>query len=190
FLSAIEAYPGYFSNKAALRLVLLTLCRSAEALEARWSEFDFEHNLWRIPAERMKMREPHTMPLSRQAVELLTRLHVVTGNGEYLFPNRSNLKRPVSHGVLWKAVTNMGYGGRFSPHGIRATGSTILNEMGFRADVIERQLAHQERNKTRASYNRAEYLSERLEMMQQWADYLDNLTKGEKVIPGAFGKAA
>jgi integrase len=182
FLKATEAYPGYFSNKAALQLALLTLCRTNEALQAKWSEFDFEHNLWRIPAERMKMREPHTIPLSQQAVELLTGLHVITGNGEYLFPNRSNLKRPVSHGVLWKAVASMGYTGKFSPHGIRATGSTILNEMGFRPDVIERQLAHEERNKSRGSYNRAEYLDERRKMMQQWADYVDSLTKGEKVI--------
>lgn len=182
FVRALEAYPGYFSTKAALRLTLLTLVRSTEMLEARWSEFDLEMALWRIPAERMKMRDPHTVPLSRQAVVLLNTLRSVTGNGEYLFPNRSNLHKPASRGVLWKAVASMGYLGRFSPHGIRATGSTMLNEMGYRPDWIDRQLAHKERNKVRASYNRAEYLDERRAMMQAWADYIDTLCCGGNVV--------
>lgn len=183
FIRALEAYPGYFSNKMALRLMLLTLVRTTEMLEAWWSEFDLETALWRIPAERMKMREPHTVPLSRQALELLEKLYVVTGNGEYLFPNRSNLRRPASRGVLWKAVASMGFQGRFTPHGIRGTGSTILNEMGFRADVIEKQLAHAERNKVRAAYNHAEHIPDRLVMMQAWADYLDGLKNDAEVIP-------
>jgi integrase len=183
FLQALEAYPGYFSNKVALRLMLLTLVRTTEALEASWSELDLERGFWTVPTERMKMREPHTVPLPRQAVDLLMRLQAVTGHGKYLFPSRSNFRKPASRGVLWKAVASMGYEGRFSPHGIRATGATILNEMGYRPDVIERQLAHQERNKVRASYNRAEYLPERQAMMQTWADYLDGLTSGAKVIP-------
>jgi integrase len=178
FIRALEAYPGYFSNKIALHLMLLTFVRTTEMLEAKWSEFDLGAALWRIPAERMKMREPHNVPLSRQAVELLKKLHALKGNGEYLFPNRSNLHKPVSRGVLWKAVASMGYQGHFSPHGIRATASTILNELGFRPDVIERQLAHTERNKVRASYNRAEYLEERRVMMQQWADLIDDMTSG------------
>ncbi len=182
FIRALEAYPGYFSNKTALHLTLLTLVRSTEMLEARWSEFDLEAALWRIPAERMKMREPHTLPLSRQALTLLKNLQAVTGNGEYLFPNRSNLSKPVSRGVLWKAVASMGYLRLFSPHGIRATGSTILNEMGYRPDWIDRQLAHTERNKVRASYNRAEYLDERRAMMQAWADYIDTLCSGGNVV--------
>jgi integrase len=188
FTQALEAYPGYFSNKVALHLMLLTLVRTVEILEAKWDEFNLESALWRIPAQRMKMKEDHIVPLSRQVIELLKSLHDVTGTSDYLFPNRSNLHKPVSRGVLWKAVAGMGYAGRFSPHGIRATGSTILNEMGFRADVIERQLAHKERNKVRAAYNQAEYLSERREMMQSWADLLDSLTKNENVIAGRFGK--
>ena len=183
FIRALEAYPGYFSNKMALHLMLLTLVRTTEMLEALWSEFDLETALWRIPAERMKMREAHTVPLSRQTLELLKKLYAVTGNGAYLFPNRNNLRRPVSRGVLWKAVVSMGYLGRFSPHGIRATGSTILNEMGFRADLIEKQLAHAERNKVRAAYNHAEHIPERLVMMQAWADYLDSLASGASVVP-------
>ena len=173
----------------ALHLVLLTLVRTTEMLEAGWSEFDLGVPLWRIPAERMKMREPHTVPLSRQAVELLKNLQAVTGAGRYLFPNRSNLRKPVSRGVLWKAIASMGYLGRFSPHGIRATGSTILHELGYRPDVIERQLAHAERNKVRASYNHAEYLPERKEMMQAWADYLDALVSGADVVPFHGAKA-
>jgi integrase len=183
FIKALEAYPGYFSNKIALHLMLLTLVRTTEALEAKWSEFDLDRQLWVIPAGRMKMREAHTVPFSRQVVDLLKRLWAVTGNSEYLFPSRSNLRKPASKGVLWKAVSSMGYAGRFSPHGIRATGATILNEMGYRPDVIERQLAHKERNKVRASYNRAEYLPERQVMMQAWADYLDGLTSDANVIP-------
>jgi integrase len=182
FLKALEAYPGHFSNKVALHLMLLTLVRTTEVLEAKWAEFDVEKGNWVIPSTRMKMREAHTVPLSTQAVDLLNRLRAVTGKGEYLFPNRSNYHKPASSGVLWKAVASLGYAGRFSPHGIRATGSTILNEMGYRSDVIETQLAHKERNKTRASYNRAEYLAERREMMQQWSDYLDSLKAGATVV--------
>lgn len=184
FLAKLETFPGYFSNKVALRLVFLTLVRTTEALHARWSEFDLDSDtpIWRIPAGRTKMRTEHVVPLSTQAVTLLKRLQAVTGSGEYLFPSRSSLRKPASIGVLWKAVDSMGYAGRFSPHGIRATGSTILNEMGFRPDVIEHQLAHKDRNKVRASYNRAEYLEERRTMMQQWADLLDSLEQGN-VVP-------
>lgn len=183
FMRALGGYPGYFSTNVALQLVLLTLVRTTEALGARWTEFDLDRGEWRIPAERMKMRDPHTVPLSQQAVNLLKRLQSVTGGGEFLFPSRANPRKSASLGLLWKAVASMGYLGRFSPHGIRATGSTLLNEMGFRSDVIERQLAHQERDKSRASYNYAEYLPERREMMQQWADYLDGLKAGAEVIP-------
>jgi integrase len=191
FVKAIDPLPSYFPNKVALHLVLLTLVRSTEALGARWSEIDLEKAEWCIPAERMKKRRPHTVPLPKQAIELLGRLKAVTGNHEYLFPNRNDPRRPVSIGVLWKAVESMGYAGKFSPHGIRATGSTVLNEMGFRPDVIESQLAHQERNMTRSSYNQAEYLQERREMMQAWADLIDSLVAGGgKVTPGRFGKAA
>jgi len=183
FMAAIEAYSGYFSNKIALKLLLLTLARSVEVLHARWDEFDLSSATWIVPAERMKTRVQHTIPLSRQAVDLLESLRPLTGNSEYLFPNRSNLTRPVSIGVLWKMLVSMGYQGHFSPHGIRTTGSTILNEQGFRPDVIETQLAHKERDKTRASYNKAEYLEERRTMMQQWADYLDGLKSGVGIVP-------
>ena len=188
FMAALEDYSGYFSNKIALKMLMLTLVRTVELLHARWDEFDLDAATWIIPAERMKQRQQHTVPLSRQAVDSLKTLQPLTGKSEYLFPNRSNLTRPVSIGVLWKMVARMGYQGRFSPHGIRATGSTILNEQGFRSDVIERQLAHTERNKVRASYNQAEYLGERRAMMQQWADYIDGLKSGSEVVPIHAGK--
>jgi integrase len=159
-----------------------------EMLGARWAEFDLAAGDWRIPGERMKKGEPHIVPLPTQAVELLKRLQAISGDGEFLFPNRNDRHKPVSPGVLWKAVAAMGYEGRFSPHAVRTTGSTRLNEMGFRPDVIERQLAHQERDKTRASYNQAIYLPERRVMMQTWADYLDGLNAGGTVIP--FHKSA
>jgi len=188
FMAALDDYSGYFSNKIALKMLMLTLVRTVELLHARWDEFDLDSATWIVPAERMKQRQQHTVPLSRQAVDLLKILQPLTGKSEYLFPNRSNLTRPVSMGVLWKMVARMGYKGRFSPHGIRATGSTILNEQGFRPDVIERQLAHTERNKVRASYNQAEYLGERRAMMQQWADYIDGLKSGSGVVPIHAGK--
>ena len=190
FLQAVDDYPGQFGNKTALQIMLLTLVRTTELIEARWDEFDLEQGLWTIPADRMKSREAHRVPLSDQAVDLLNRLHGVSGHREFLFPNRSDPRRPASRGVLWKAVASLGYAGKFSPHGIRATGSTMLNEMGFRADVIERQLAHTERNKVRASYNQADYLDERRQMMQTWADFIDAQEDSSNVTIGKFGKEA
>jgi integrase len=188
FFTRLEAYPS-FTTRCALRLAWFTLVRTNEALGAKWSEFDLDKAEWRIAPERMKMRNPHVVPLSRQSIELLTRLHAVSGDGEYLFPNRSDRRKPAAITLLNKAVSSMGYAGKFSPHGIRTTGSTVLNELGFRSDLIERTLAHVERNKTRASYNQAELLPERKLLMQSWADHLDALCSGGKVFP-IRGKAA
>jgi len=182
FLKAVDEYSGYIPNKIALHLLLLTLARSTEVLGAKWSEFDLAEKTWTVPAERMKMRDPHRIPLPPQAVELLEALRPFTGHREHLFPNRADPRRPVSAGVLWKAFQTMGYGGKYSPHSIRATGSTILNDMRYRPEVVERQLAHAERNKSRAAYNRADYLEERRNMMQAWADYLNQLTAGANVV--------
>ena len=186
-MAAIDESASYFPNKIALKLMLLTLSRTTEIVGARWEEFDLDEGLWVIPAARMKMREDHLIPLPSQAVNLIKSLSAVTGGREHLFPNRNHPSKPASKGVLWKAVQHMGFDERFSPHGVRATGSTLLNGMGFRADLIEKQLAHEERNKSRASYNRATYIEERRTMMQHWADYLDGLAKG-KVLAGKFGK--
>ena len=188
FTNALESYGGYRTTVIGLRLMLLTFVRTKELRTAPWAEIDFDRAEWRIAAERMKMRETHIVPLSKQAVALLRELHTLTGGREVLFPNYRNPNTCMTATTLNRALERMGLNGAdsigFSAHGFRATASTILNEIGFRSDVIERQLAHAERNKTRASYNQAEYLEERRAMMQQWADVTDAITMGQsKVIP-------
>jgi integrase len=195
FTKALDSYGGYRTTVIALRLALLTFARTVELRAAQWPEIDCDRAEWRIPAERMKMREPHIVPLSRQAVELLRELHTLTGGQLWLFPNYRRPKTCMTATTMNRALERMGFNGKgsmgFSAHGFRATASTILNEMGFRPDVIERQLAHKERNKVRASYNRAEYLGERREMMQVWADLIEEMGKEQsKVIPGRFGMMA
>ena len=179
FSKALEQYGGYRATVIALRLMLLTFVRTVELRKAEWNEFDLDRAEWRIPAERMKMREPHIVPLSSQAVELLRELATHTGGRRQLFPNLRNPSECMTATTLNRALERMGFNGKdsigFSAHGFRATASTMLNEMGFRADVIERQLAHAERNKVRASYNQAEYLEERRQMMQAWAEYLHDI---------------
>lgn len=186
FFKAIDEHGGYQTTAIALRLMLLTFVRTVELRAARWEEINLDGAEWRIPAERMKMREAHIVPLSRQVVALLRELHTLTGGGEYLFPNHRTAKTCMSATTLNRALERMGFAGKegigFSSHGFRSTASTILNEAGFRPDVIERQLAHAERNKVRASYNRAEYLEERRAMMQQWADMAEQMGAG-KVVP-------
>jgi integrase len=175
FIDALDSYSGYPTTKLAAKLLLLTFVRKTEILEAVWSEFDLQNAKWLIPAERMKMKDSHVVPLSTQAVESLMQLKMHTGTTGYVFPKNSTLLKPMSRTSLNNMFSNMGdqkYRGRFSPHGIRATASTWLNERGFRHDVIERQLAHSERNTVRASYNHADYLTERRQMMQAWADFL------------------
>lgn len=189
-LKKLEESGGNRTTKIAMRLLMLIFVRPVELRAAEWKEFDLDHTEWRIPAERMKMREPHIVPLSVQAGELLRELKTITGSNRYLFPNNRRPKTFMTPTTLNRALERMGYGNKFSAHGFRATASTALNEMGYRPDVIERQLAHKERNKVRASYNRAEYLAERREMMQSWANTIDALARGDKVIPGKFGKAA
>jgi integrase len=187
FLIALEGYAGYRITVIALRLMLLTFVRTIELRCASWSEFDLDKAEWRIPAERMKMRETHIVPLSKQAVTLLRELHTHTGGRTYLFPNLRNQDTCMTATTLNRALERMGFNGKgsigFSGHGFRATASTMLNELGYRSEVIERQLAHSERNKVRASYNQAEYMEERRIMMQQWADLIDAIaTEREKEI--------
>jgi len=186
FLRDCETYQGTFEMRAAMQLAWLTLGRTMEILEAEWVEFDLEQGIWRIPAARMKMERDHIVPLPSQAISLLKGLHFVTGRGKHLFPNRSDKSRPASHGGLWKMVDSIGWRDKFSPHGLRGTASTMMNESGrWTADVVEKLLAHAEENKTRASYNAAEYLAQRAEALQWWADMLEAkrgmLTKGENV---------
>jgi integrase len=165
-----------------LKLLLLLFVRPSELRESEWVEFDLDAGEWRIPAHRMKMRQPHFVPLSTQAVTQLRELHHRTGRHRYLFPNTHSREACMSASTLNVALDRMGFKGEFSAHGFRATASTRLNEMGYRPDVIERQLAHKPRDSVRASYNQAEYLDERRRMMQQWAEVIDQ-EMGGKVIP-------
>jgi len=183
-LRAIEEYRGAFVTLCALKLAPLTFVRPGELRHAEWSEFDLDAAEWRIPGPKMKMRDMHIVPLSRQAVEVLKDLHPLTGSGKYVFPSERTASRPMSENTVNAALRRMGFArDEMTGHGFRSMASTLLNEKGWPPDVIERQLAHAERNKVRAAYNRAEYLAERRRMMQDWADYLDALKSGAKVTP-------
>ncbi len=175
FLRNLESYDGHLQTRLALRLLLLTFVRTTELRAAQWEEFNFDAAEWRIPAERMKMRELHIVPLSTQTISVLKELETLNGGRQFVFPNQANPQKCMSENTILYALYRMGYHSRATGHGFRATASTILNEQGFRPDVIERQLAHAERNKIRASYNHAEYLPERRQMMQHWADYLEEV---------------
>jgi integrase len=177
FLARLDGYDGAVQTKVALRLLLLTFVRTTELRGAEWAELDLDKAEWRIPAERMKMKDEHIVPLSRQAVEALRELQRLTGNRQHLFPNQHKPSAFMSENTMLYALYRMGYHSRTTGHGFRSTASTILNENGFMPDVIERQLAHSERSKVRAAYNHAQYLPERRRMMQWWADYLDGVTK-------------
>jgi len=180
FLKALDNYSGQRSTIIAVKLLMLTFVRTVELRKAVWSEFDFEARLWKIPAERMKMREAHIIPLPDQAMKLLLELKGLTGNKQWLFPNTRQVKGCMCATTINRVLEYLGYSGLLSAHGFRTTASTILNNMGHRPDVIERQLAHKDVNKIRAIYNRAEYIPERTVMLQQWADHLDGLCPGAK----------
>lgn len=178
-LRDVEGHGGRHETITAFRLMWLTLCRPSEAVEARWDEFDLDAAIWRIPAERMKKRKEHAMPLPTQAVEILRALCGLTGRHVHLFPHRDDRTRPMVAASLRTMLNALGWGKRYSPHATRTTGSTRLNELGFASDWIERQLAHAEPNAVRRTYNHAEYLGDRAKMMQQWADMLDAWKKGD-----------
>jgi integrase len=187
FLRAIEAYDGDQRTSIALRLIILTFVRTGELRAARWSEFENLNGAeprWRIPAERMKMKREHIVPLAPQVVALLRELRGLPGSDRspFLFPSPS-LEGCMSYNTMLYALYRMGYHSRATVHGFRAMASTALNEMGFPPDVIERQLAHQERNAVRAAYNRAEYFAERRAMMKYWANCVDVLREGGRALP-------
>ncbi len=173
FLKQLAAYVGTPLTKLALQFLLFTFVRTTELRAARWKEIHWDKAEWRIPAERMKMREEHIVPLSKQAIAVLRELEKHSGGKQFVFPNEHNPSTFMSENTMLYALYRMGYRSRATGHGFRSTASTILNENGFRPDVIERQLAHGERNAVRAAYNHAQYLPERREMMQWWADYID-----------------
>ncbi len=168
-------YGGEYQTKLAFKLIILTMVRTGELIGALWSEVDFEKKEWHIKAERMKMREKHIVPLSEQSFQILKELREMNEFSEFIFPSPDKGNQHISNGTLLNALYRMGYRHKATVHGFRATASTILNEKGFRRDVIERQLSHGERNKVRAAYNHAQYLPERREMLQWWADHLDKL---------------
>jgi integrase len=173
YLDALEAYDGSLQTKLALKFLLLTFVRTGELRGAEWTEINFDKAEWRIPAERMKMRDLHIVPLSRQAIAVLRELQPLTGQWRYVFPNQHKPTGCMSENTMLYGLYRMGYHSKATGHGFRSTASTILNEHGFTPDVIERQLAHCERNSVRAAYNHAQYLPERRKMMQWWADYLE-----------------
>lgn len=175
YLRKLEAYDGSLQTQIALRLLLLTFVRTTELRAARWEEIDWDKAEWRIPAERMKMREAHIVPLAKQAIAILRKQEELSSNREFVFPNEHAPSKFMSENTMLYALYRMGYHSRATGHGFRSTASTILNEHGFRPDVIERQLAHGERNKVRAAYNHAQYLPERRKMMQWWADFIDQM---------------
>ncbi len=175
---AIEGYAGFSSVMAALRLAPLVFVRPGELRGAEWAEIDLKAAEWRIPAERMKMDQAHIVPLSRQAAAILREQHRITGTGRYVFPSVRTTDKPISENTINAALRGMGYTKeQMTGHGFRTMASTLLHEQGFDSDVIERQLAHTEGNKTKAAYNRAAHLPERKKMMQAWSNYLDTLRK-------------
>lgn len=186
-LRDIDGYQGSPLTTYALQLMALTFTRTSELIEAEWREIDLDKGEWIIPAERMKMRRPHLVPLSAQAVAVLREAAKLTGDRRHVFPNRNDPTHPASKAIILRALGRMGYTGKMTGHGFRSAASTMLNEhktkWGIHRDVIELQLAHVEKNASRAAYNFAEYLDERRSMMQQWADYLDKLKAGAEVIP-------
>ncbi len=182
FLEKLECYDGYELTKLALKLIVLTFVRPGELRGAEWSEFNLEKSEWRIPAERMKMREEHIVPLSHQALDVIQQISKLTRKYKLMFPGTRKVNRPMSENTLTYAIRKR-LGFNATAHGFRSTASTVLNESGFNCDVIERQLAHSERNKVRAAYNRSLYLNDRKEMMQWWADYLDKQNRKLQHIP-------
>jgi integrase len=182
FMNALDSYQHDRVTQIYLRLLLLCFTRPTELRAAEWVEFNLTAAEWRIPAVRIKSKQTHLVPLSRQAVMLLRELQTITGARLHLFPNSREPRTFMGDSIPRKALRRMGYQQACTLHGFRSTASTILNEAGWRSDVIEAQLAHRESNRTRASYNHAVYLTERRQMMQAWADLLDSLL-GNNVIP-------
>ncbi|RWH67016.1 MAG: DUF4102 domain-containing protein [Mesorhizobium sp.] len=189
-LRAVDSFDGQPTTRAALKLMALLFPRPGELRAAEWDEFDFESSVWIVPQSRMKMRRPHRVPLSRQAISVLNSLREISGGGSLLFPGVRSGSRPISDNTLNAALRRMGYGkDEATAHGFRATASTLLNECGkWHPDAIERQLAHIETNDVRRAYARAEHWEERVRMMQWWADYLDELKRKDACVISIAGR--
>lgn len=182
-LRRIHAYSGSPYTRLAMQLLALTFVRTSGLIGARWEEFDLEAAEWRIPAERMKMKTPHIVPLSKQAVDVLKCLREIRRIGSLLFPGERDHDKPMSNNTILAALKRMGYAGRMTGHGFRGIASTVLHERGFEHAHIELQLAHSKRDAVSAAYNFATYLPARRRMMQWWADDLDAQRQGAKVLP-------
>ena len=184
-LRAIDGYQGSFVVKSALQLAGMFFVRPGELRNAEWAEFDLEAGIWSIPAEKMKMRLPHIVPLSRQAVDNLMVLHPLTGRSKYVFPSPRTNQRPMSNNAILAALRRMGYDkDEMTGHGFRAMARTILDEvLHVRPEYIEHQLAHAVRDPNGRAYNRTAHLDERKKMMQLWSDYLDEIKAGAKILP-------
>jgi len=186
-MRAIQGFEGTFVVQCALKLSPLVFVRPGELRHAEWREVDFDKSEWRIPAEKMKMKAVHVVPLSKQAIEILKEIQALTGDGKYVFPSIRTASRPMSENTINVALRRLGYGKEeMCAHGFRGMASTLLHEKGYDSDVIERQLAHKEGNAIKAAYNHARHLPERVAMMQSWADYLVTLRDGASVIPIKF----
>lgn len=184
-LRAIDGYDGHPVTRFALQLAALVFVRPGELRYAEWSEFDFDAKVWRIPAEKMKARSEHVVPLSRQALAVLAKARDLTGDGQYVFPSIRTHLRPMSENTVNAALRRLGYSNdEMTGHGFRAMASTLLNESGkWSADAIERSLAHKDKDAVRAAYHRGQHWQERVDMAQWWADYLDTLRTGAEVVP-------
>ncbi len=181
FLQAVDRVQAEAVTITAFNLLWLTCVRTAELRAAEWSEFDLDAGLWTVPASRMKMRVEHTVPLVPQAVAMLTALKTITGRGKFVFPGRKNREQPLTHEGIRDVIARAGYNGKFSPHGIRSTFSTFWNDRGADTEVIELVLAHKDKDKVRAVYNRAKKLNERRALMEQWANLTDTWRKGKDI---------
>ncbi|MEC5418473.1 tyrosine-type recombinase/integrase [Enterobacter hormaechei] len=170
FVNALDNYQGSLVTKYATQLLMLTGVRTIELRAAEWDEFDLDNALWEIPKERMKKRRPHLVPLSVKAVSILKKLQVITGNCSLVFPGRNDVRKPMSEASINKVIKLLGYHGRLTGHGFRHTMSTILHEHGFESSWIEMQLAHVDKNSVRGTYNHAQYLSQRREMLNWYSN--------------------
>lgn len=182
-LRTIHAYQGSYLTQQALKLAPLVFVRPGELRHAEWSEIDLENAIWRISAEKMKMKVVHIVPLASQVVDIFKDIQSLTGHGKYVFPSILSSERPMSENTVNTALRRLGYEkDQMTGHGFRSMASTLLHEQGWPHEAIERQLAHAERNKVSAAYNYAEHLPKRKEMMQAWADYLDSLKAGATIV--------
>ncbi|MFZ4221348.1 tyrosine-type recombinase/integrase [Enterobacter ludwigii] len=188
FIRAIKTYSGSTVTRNATLLLMLTGLRTIELRASEWTDIDFEKDAWSIPAARMKMRRPHIVPVSIQVKTLLEEIRQLTGRGKYVFPGRNDAGKPMSEASINQVIKRIGYDGKATGHGFRHTMSTILHEQGYNTAWIETQLAHVDKNSIRGTYNHAQYLDGRREMLQWYADYMDALESGDNVVHGTFGK--